>query len=371
MKPLNQPLQIALVLAASLAAVDIATSSAPLLGFAVDIPNTFVAGQPARADQVNENFEALGSSITVLESTLEQRTQLLNSAINEIPNSEHVIQVSEDGNVAESIAEGLALAAGATAESPKIVVVAPGVYLESSALTVPAFVELRGSGAAVTTLRIDVSGGSLSAGAALILENGSALTDITVENSAAQGASSAIAGANLDRSVRIDGVVARANGSGGTEHAGIAVSDSDVLIVDSVLEASGATGINAGFDCTDAGGGFSQPLLRDCDLTGLGNTAGMGMRLSLTAAKVEGCRIQGDARGVLAETNGITTLRDSRVQTLGNSAAYETSGAATVLSGGVFFVAGNPVGLASSFRYVHCIKSNFSPVVNGNGSSIE
>ncbi|MBV1889210.1 MAG: hypothetical protein KUG67_03090 [Proteobacteria bacterium] len=120
----------------------------------------------------------------------------------------------------------------------------------------------------------------------------------------------------------------------------------------------------------DTGAAFAQPWISNSFLEGDGTTSGFGMALSTTAATVDNCEVKGDLRGIYAAANGITTVLDSKIHTLGLNAIYEQTGSATILSGGCFFVGGDTIGLASRFKFAHCIKPNFDIVEDGFGSDI-
>jgi hypothetical protein len=49
----------------------------------------------------------------------------------------------------------------------------------------------------------------------------------------------------------------------------------------------------------------------------------------------------------------------------------EQTGSAAVLLAGTQLIGSNPVGVSTNFKYVHCSKSNYDPVTDGTGSSIE
>ena len=346
-------------------AADLASGARLLGGFQVTIPNTFTAGTPAVAAEVNENFVAIASAVESVADELSMR-------IDDVGAFENVLSVSPSGTTFASVAAALASIAGASDTNRFLVQVGPGVFDEASAVVVPAFVTLRGSGALATVVRSTRSSGSPSAAAAtVVLESGGAIENLSIENSGTSATSVAVFGSGLSRSTHIQGVVATAAGIGGSEHYAMAFEESDLLLTESQLSASGASSANVAFGSTDFSGPFAQPLLRDCLLDGDGTISGIGAEISSTAMGMEGCRINGDLRAIVATVNGGSRIVDSQVTTLGLNPVYEVSGSASILSGFVVFVGGNPDGNATRFKYVHCAKPNFDPVVNGFGSSIQ
>ena len=144
--------------------------------------------------------------------------------------------------------------------------------------------------------------------------------------------------------------------------------DSDVNVVGCSLEAAGAAFGNVAFS-SDVSSALAaaQPVLRDCDLVSEGADA-LGVQILHTDLAMEGCRIKAEITGVFA-LSGTTTIRDSRIETSGLNPVYNAVSSATILSGQVHFIGGNPEG--STFKYAFCMKANFDPVVNGIGSTVE
>ncbi len=378
--------RLPLLLVLPFIATGAAFSASFLGGFSINLPNSFAAGQPARASEVNANFDTIVTAVetraddvdaqidtVVLDlDALTLRTQDLETLVAGVASPENVLVVSPSGAAFTSVAAALASINDASETNPYVVYVAPGVYEETELCEVQSFVTLLGAGPAASIVRSSRTGNSQGAASSTVLlsDNG-AIADIRIENVGAAALSNAISGFGLSRATRITNVVARADGNGGTGHFAILASDGDVTIIDSVLFASGASTVNTAFACADSSGPFSQPLLRGCDLEGDGAQNGIGIQISNTAISVEQCRVQGDSRGISAAISGISTIRDSRIETSGFNPVYEQTGSATILSGGVFFVGGNAVGGQTQFKYAHCIKSNFDVVINGFGSTVQ
>lgn len=360
--------------ALALSALALAGGGAGTAGSGLDItlPFSFQAGQPARAAEVNANFAAVESAVEVFAGSVDARIDVLEQSVGSGSSVGNVVTVGTEGADFTSVAVALASILDASAANPYLVMVGPGVFLESQATVVPAFVTLRGSGSTSTVIRSTRSAPTASSTAArtLELEDGAAVEDLAVENLATSQVAVAVGGSGLGRGTVVRDVVARATGGGGTEHHAVFVTDSDLTVVGSTLEAAGATSRNAAFSSDDTGGAFAQPLVKDCVLDAAGTVTGVGVFLTGTALHMDGCRIDGDFRAVLAQVGGITTIRGSRVATLGLSPVYEQTGNATIRSGNVYFVGGDPVGLASQFKYTWCIKPNFDPVENGFGSDL-
>lgn len=364
-----------------------AESAAPLPEFDIDMPFTFAAGQPARASEVNANFGAIESAVEQRATEVDDQFALVDSDINslitrsdlleqdlaELANPANVIQVALSGAPFDSVAEALASITDASEDNRYLVQVAPGVYDETTTAIVPAFVTLRGSGPTSTMIRSAASNASASSIAAktVSLENAASVMDLRIENTGATGSSVALGGNQLDKETLVRNVVARAVGNGGVGHFAMHVTESDLRVIDCTLLASGASLVNTGFGCSDSSGPFSQPLLQGCVVEAEGPTTGLGVSMTSTALQMNDCSVLGGYRGVMASTNGISTIRDTRIQTQNNNPVYEQTGSASILSGNVFFIGGNPLGQSSQFKYAWCIKSNFDVVTNGQGSTVQ
>lgn len=327
---------------------------APLVSVGdTQVPHTFQAGTKALAAEVNANFDALMAAVDDLRPA-------------------NRIVVATDGGDFDSVADALASITDAAEDNPYVVWVAPGVYDETDLCVVPAFVSLVGESATSTrvtsSLTSNVADG---ASATLLLEDQAALVGLTIENTGSASISTAVYGEDLSRATRIAGCVLRASGGGGIGHFGVKVEDSDLTIVDSLLQAEGATIVNSAFACVGPIGSFAQPRLVDCVLEADGPASGIGAQLLSTSAAFEGCVIAADFRGITGASNGSTTLRDSEVRMLNLNPVFELTGSSKVLSATTRFEGGNPIGLGSSSKYVHCFKANFDPIVNGTGSVVQ
>jgi len=318
------------------------------------IPNNFTAGTPAVANDVNANFQALAD------------------AIGEIPQASNTVSVAKSGADYTTITEALASITDASGDNRYVVNVAPGTFEEADFVTVPAFVHLRGSGQGITTVR--VLGGSnqtTPAASAVLLEDLGAISALRIENDAASGIAIGLFVSAASRQTIIRNVTVDAQVGTGTGATGIQMVDSDAVVLNCRATASGGTIVNTGLTSNDTSGAFAQPLLINCFFTGTGQGTGNGAFLLRTAATFTNCTIVGNERGIFAGIGGISQVRDSRVETIGLLPCYEATGSATILSAGTMFVAGNPIGLSSAFKYVWCYKANYNAVVNGLGSSVQ
>lgn len=357
MKQQRNLLAIALLIGAPAALI--AGGSSVLGGF--NLPNTFSAGSPARASEVNANFSAISSALLSLDGRL-----------SEVGTPENIVDVATSGAPFSSIASAVASIDDASADNPYLVRVAPGLYDESQRTIVPEFVRLEGSGAGVTVLSVNITANANTAAAAAVqLSDNTALSRMTVVNAGSTALSSGVFAAGVSSSTAILDAEILVNGNGGTGHLAVVNADGNLRIDRSRLFAGGASTLNTAFSSTDSNGAFSQPLITNSELEGDGVTTGTAISMSNTAAEVRESRLTGDFRGVEANVAGSSRILNSRVRTLGLNPVYEATGSASVLSASVDFVGGNPMGLATSFKYVHCAKANFDPVVNGFGSTVQ
>ena len=317
------------------------------------VPHTFQSGTKARAAEVNANFGALMD------------------AVDDLRPANRVV-VATDGGDFDSVADALASITDATANNPYVVWVAPGVYSETDLCLVPSFVSVVGASSSSTTVTSARSSSAFDGNSSTLeLQDLAGLRGLTIENGSASQAGVAVYGDSLSRDTRIEDCVMRATGAGGTGHYAVLVEESDLTLVDCFLKVAGASTVNAAFGSKDTLAAFAQPLLMDCTFEAMEVTNGLGLELSSTAALVEGCRVEGWLRAISTATNGATRVRDSEIKALGLNPVYEQSGSSSILSGTTYFIGGNPVGLASQFKYAWCIKANHDPVVNGFGSTIQ
>ncbi|MEM9380085.1 MAG: hypothetical protein AAGB93_09080 [Planctomycetota bacterium] len=331
--------------------------SATFLGgtFTIDLPNQFVAGQPARAADVNANFDTIVGAV-------ENRAADVDARFDEISDPENLIVVSAAGGDFTSVAAALDSITSASATNRFLVHVGPGVYEETQTSTVPSFVTLRGAGPNATVVRTSLGGASAGAGTTtVVLETEGAIEDISIENDGASQNSFAISGTGLSRETRIANVVARCDGSAGIGHTAISVLESNVTVIDCVLSASGGSTVNAGFASIDSGGIFAAPLLRGCEIDAEGASTGIGVFVSRNNASLVDCNVTGDSRAMSANGFGTSTIRHCRMATANSSTpVYEQTNLAEIHSGFVQVFGDNPQGASFRFRFRFCIDNNFN-----------
>ncbi|MEL6905041.1 MAG: hypothetical protein AAFU73_22965 [Planctomycetota bacterium] len=334
-------------------------------GFTVDLPNTFTAGTPARASEVNANFQALRDGVEALAADVE-------AELDGIPRSQNVVFVATSGAEFTSVAAAVASIADASATNRYLVQVGPGLFEESALVDVPEFVTVAGSGRGATVVRANRTSGSQDgASAVFLLGDECALTALTVENTGASGISNAVLVQNASSATRLFDVEARCEGSGGAGHSALRIADGNPVAESSAFHASGATVVSAAVSCVDSSGAFAQPTFRGCTIEARDAGSGIGLALSNSAPDLFHSKIVGWQTGIRADLAGISEVVGCRVETLGFNPVYTTSGSAAMLSAHTVFVGGSPSGQSTSFKYVHCVKANYDPVVNGFGSSVQ
>lgn len=387
-------LATALLFALSASSLDVATAQDGDPGVA--LPHVFRAGDPARASEVNENFTAVADAVKVNRdgiaankeaseanqeaaaankasvATLEGRVDDLENAFDELAaGRSNAIVVAKAGGDFDSVVDALEAAKDASEDEPFVVLVFPGVYPERDLVRVPPFVHLQGVSRTSCILSTSRSANAPSeAAAAISLSDGATLSDLTVRNDGAQAVSIGVLAVEAGSETRVENVRVEVRGAGGTGHMALHLIESDVLVRGSELLASGASIVNAALASTDGAGPFAQPRVVDCDLSGEGPTSGFGVQMTRTAITIERSRIEGDARGVSAGIAGISRVRDTEIRTANLNPCYETTGSATILSINSLFIGGNNAGLATSYKFLHCAKSNLDAVVDGVGSTI-
>ena len=336
----------------ALVLLGVGLSFAPVEAQTVTVPNQFVNGDVADADQVNENFAAL------------------EDAVNTIPIPAKTVVVAKSGGHFDNVADAVSGITDAASDNPYIVRVHPGVYNETQAIVVPGFVHLAGSGAGITVIRRTAGDTSQTAEAAIVtLEDGAQLSDLSVENDGTNALAIGVLGFALDEGTRVDGVHALANGTGGTGHFAFLFYESNVVLRDSEGRAEGASVVNTAFGSVDSGGPFAQPRIERCRLEGNGGPSGLGMQLSATAADVFDSYIFGSGRAISTSGQGVSEVHNSVLRSF--DAIMEQTGSAVVLLAGVQVAGGTaPVGISSNFKYVHCFKNNYDPIVDGTGSDV-
>jgi hypothetical protein len=337
-------------------------------GGTVEVPNTFVAGTTARASEVNANFQALRDGVNDNSARIDQNSLLIDDLSQSVA---FRIVVAKSGGDFTTIEEALASIDDAAADRPYRVVVAPGVFDESGPLVVPAFVSLTWSGAGTTVVRRAAAGSTQNSDAAVItVEDSAQVADLSVHNTGSGSAFSlGVLGFALSDATRIERVDVLVDGAGGNGHFAFLFGDSDLLLRDCVGRASGGTVVSTGFGSTDSGGPFAQMRIERCRFEGNSGSGGFGMQLSQTAADVFDCDIFGSGRAISTSVAGGTEIQGSKLRSF--QAVAEQTGSAALLMANTMLIGNNPVGISSQFRYVHCFKANYLPVVDGDGSSIQ
>ena len=349
---------VALVLAAPTLVIALAPTFQG--GGDFDPPNVFVTGTRALASEVNANFDAIAAHLADFDGRLDEIAPA------------NVIHVSSAGGQFTSIATALASITDASDTNRYLVRVGPGVYDESELSTVPSFVALQGSGASVTVLRAARSGASAGGAAAAVqLSDGASLADITIENTGAADVSIGVLSDMVGDTTQMTNVRVFVQGAGGSEHIAVFASDSDLRVDGCRLETSGALTSNLGYSALGTTGTPSKPLIVDSILMAEGDTNGIAIRLSDTAATIRGSRIEGGLHGIQALVDGNSKVQDCTVRVSNLNPVYDQGGSAVLLSAAVNFVGGNATGNGGLLKYVHCYNSVFDPVTNGTGSDVQ
>lgn len=339
-------------------------------GLVFELPHSFQPNTPALSSEVNENFSAITDAINDSRTKIDEQTARVDALAS---GPADLIEVSPTGADFTSVAEALASITDASADRPFVVLVYPGVYTETELLLVPSFVHLKGLSRESVVIEGNRTAATQSDAAAIArLESDAKISDLTLIN---RGSTSTFAigivGDSLSSDTTVERVNVEVNTTGGVGHFAILMRDSDVTVRLAQLIAGGASAVNSAFVSTDSAAAFARPRIEQSVLIGLGPNSGFGMTLTLTAAIVVDSEIEGAFRGVSASQNGSTTITNSKVRTQGLNPVFEQNGSASILSATTGFTGGNPTGFASNFRYVHCFKSNFNPIVNGSGSSVQ
>ena len=360
-------------LSVACSAVLIEASTGALLGGNLDIqiPNTFAAGTPARASEVNANFAAIETTVEDFSLTVDSRLTTLENQSSS-SSLERVITVAASGADFASVVNAVDSITDASSTNRYLVQVGPGVFDEIALVDLPAFVTLKGSGIDATVIRSARTSASSNSGAAVVqLANRAGILDLSIENTGASQTSIGIIGSEISADSTIRFVRVAVDGAGGQSHTAVDLTDSDALLEHVDLLASGATSSNVALRSSDTGGPFAQPIIKASRLEGDNPANGIGARLASTAARFEDTTIIGDSIGIEAETNGISRLFNCSVRTLGFNPVYSQTGSAAILSALVEFIGGNPDGSSTQFKYVHCVKPNLDPVLNGFGSTVQ
>lgn len=326
----------------------------------VTVPNEFVNGEIADANDVNQNFQTLEDAVNTNGLVLET-----------IPAPANTIVVAKTGGHFDTVADAIASITDAGASNPYLVQVYPGVYDETQAIVVPGFVHLSGAGPGISSIRRSAGSATQNPEAAVItLESDSRLSAVRVENDdAANTFAFGVFGIGLSENTVVDDVDVVVNGSGGVGHYAFFFRDSDIRLRDSSGTAQGASTVNSGFASSDDGGPFAQPRIERCSFEANGVVSGLGIQLLATAADIFDSRIFGTETAISTSTSGITEIHGSEIESFGP--VMSQTGASAVLLGGVLIRAVEaPQGIASQFKYVHCYKGDYDPIADGAGSTV-
>ncbi len=180
--------------------------------------------------------------------------------------SEDLIYAGTEIRVLQPGPDLLAIVAGIADAGPDrryLVHLGPGVYDLSARLEMKPYVDLRGSGENVTSLRADAGGDVFSESGVVLMAFNSTLSDLTVENTATAGDTivavlafgldsvAAASGVSDPSTARLRRVTARASGDPSLTTRGIHLEESSIHMSDVTAEATGA-GTNYGIRIYDA-----------------------------------------------------------------------------------------------------------------------
>lgn len=345
-------------------------------GQTTNLPHTFQPNTPARASEVNENFETLRDGVDQNAANLNNiatAVQANTDAIATLPGAaQNVLTVSARGAQFTSVADALDSITDAASDNRYLVLVYPGTYTETRNLTVPAFVHLMGSGARTSIVEGRFSSNvPNNVAAVLSLSSSATVSRLGVVN---RGTGNGIAiGLQVlvgDRTARIEDAAVSALGTG-VGNLAIDIRDGDATVLRTEATAAGASVTNAAVSIVDGSGPFAAPLLEDCKLTGTGPNSGQGISSVNGVATVRRSEIHGDFRAVQALVNGATRISGSKLSTSNLNPCYENSGSASILTAGSEFQGGNNTGITANMIFIHCFKSNFSAVTDGAGSTVQ
>jgi hypothetical protein len=299
----------------------------------------------------------------------------------------HVIVVSPSGGDYTSVSDALASISGSSAESRYLVWVGPGVYTETTLLTVPSYVHLQGAGRNATRITGNRTSGSPNTAAAIVeLVENSRISDIAIRNISTGTFGIGIYSTSASRATVADNVMVEATGSGGVGHYALYLNDAEIVVHNSILRASGAVGfgtsVNAAIGIVNISGGFPRPLIQGSWLYG-GNGDSNGLSCagnSGTGFAVQGVNaapdifesyLCGDRRTVFMGTNGQVRIHrsDLWVSSTAGSFMVETTSSATVLvvTSGVFY-AGNKFTGTGGLVCTHNYLSNYTAASDGSTS---
>jgi hypothetical protein len=162
----------------------------------------------------------------------------------------NVIVVAKSGGDYTSVVDALDSITSASATNTYLVYVAPGEYTSTDLVDVPGYVHLKGAGPGITTLVSERTAGTpANTGAATAFLNDNArISNMTIVNKGSGGLAYAILSTGgptdyITPNAVIDNVeaIAYEPGTGGTGRAAILLTDSEATIVNSTLQAWGAS----------------------------------------------------------------------------------------------------------------------------------
>ncbi len=303
---------------------------------------------------------------------------------------ENVITVAKSGGDYTSVVDALAAVSNPGPDNRYLVRVMPGVYTESSLVTIEAYVHVRGSGPNATVITANRTSAAPSNAAATVdlLENGR-LSDLTIENTGASQISIAVYSAQTTRDTVVDNVVAEVTGSGGVGHFAAYWNDAEAIIRSSTLFAGGATGfgtaVNAAFGSVNISSGFPQALIENSILMGGAASSlencndpsgtGFGLQLSNSSPMVRNSYICGGHRGIAVYTNGHAQIQNSsiKVSSTGSAFLFEitASGSISVANSGVSYIGNKFTGAGTGLRCVHAYDlGTYQPKSDGTSSAV-
>ena len=172
----------------------------------IELPHQFQAGDTARANEVNENFEALRDAAQANKDAIEQNGAAIDANTQAISDVEarvsavevevmnaareraNTVVVAKDGGDFTSVSEAVASIEDASEDNPYVVLVFPGVYEETDLVDVPPFVHLRGISRTACVITTERSAIAVSSDASAVqLADGARVSDLTVQNRGVQG----------------------------------------------------------------------------------------------------------------------------------------------------------------------------------------
>jgi hypothetical protein len=300
---------------------------------------------------------------------------------------ENVIVVAKSGGDFTSVATAVNSISDASANNRYLVRVAPGVYNETSLVTLPGYVHLQGDGPATTIITSNRGSGSPNQNAATFyMEENSYLSNLGVRNTGAGPISFGVYIATASRNTVIDNVDVVVDGAGtGGARSGIHLNSAAPTIKNSSFKASGATGfgtaVNAGLSSVHtAGGGFPQALILNSIFLGGANSSvqsctdnsgtGFGMQLNQATPDIRHSHICGGHRGIALLQNGHPRVENSeiRVSSTGSAFLFEisASGSISVAGSGIAYIGNKFTGTGTGLRCVHNFDwGTWLPLSNG------